>query len=251
MRWGIVVMVVAAPAIARADGPTLPKGRAAASLTLQTGLTRGQPGAPLSLAPDVWVGVSDTIQVGMVTSIQGRTGFWSGAVAGGGGSGVCLSGRRDDGDVGGCGDLAEDGGAEVLIAPRDASGAFQAATSAGYHVYESDPYTFQFKIGGRARLRLEHFTAGMAVSWFFGSQLSLSVPIDVGLHAGDRLVLAVQSGIQYRSDDRMVPMAFAAIWFLSPAWVLAGSFSFDRVAGFEGPGPFDRRSASLMVGTML
>jgi hypothetical protein len=239
---------------ARAEGPTLPKGRAALSLTLQAGLSKGQGVAPLSLAPDAWVGASDIVQIGMVTSLQGRTGFWSGAIAGVQGSGACLSGKPDANEIAGCSDLAEAGGAEVVSANRS-SGAFQSAVAAGFYMFDADPSVFQFKLGPRLRLLFDRVSIGLAPSWFFGDHLAFSVPVEVGVHLGDRVILGAQSGLAAAThDDRWSsawPVAASALFFLSPTLVVAGAVSLDRVAGFEGPGALERRSASLMVGTML
>ncbi len=52
-------------------------------------------------------------------------------------------------------------------------------------------------------------------------------------------------------DVDAVPVAVGAVYFLSPPLMTAASLSLDRIAGYEGPGPLDQRSASLTFGTLL
>ncbi|HUS63573.1 MAG TPA: hypothetical protein VMZ28_03480 [Kofleriaceae bacterium] len=258
-RWGLVLVLVLVlvsvlvPRDARGDGATLPKGRGAVSLTLQSGLSKGQGAEPLSVAPDVWYGVTEGWQVGGVSSVQGMTGFWSGALSGYTGSGACLSGTPEDGADAGCGGLFESGGIESII-----GGHWQVPVlaTAGFYVLDDDPMVLRAKFGLRAHVAVDRFSIGASPSVFLGNDKLVFVPVEVGFSVVDRLRVGLQSGYirswpEAGDEWSAIPVAAGVVFLVTPTLVTGASFSFDRVGGFEGPGPFDQRSASLMVGTML
>ena len=118
----------------------MPKGRGAASLTLQTGLSKGQEGEPLSVASDLWYGVTDRLQVGVVSSVQGLYGLWSGAIAGFSASGACLSGPPEETGDAGCNGLFESAGIEAVTGV-----ARPIVAHIGLHLVENDPRTVRLK----------------------------------------------------------------------------------------------------------
>ena len=256
-RWGLVLVLVMVsvlvlvPQDVRADGATLPKGRGAASLTLQTGLSKGQGGEPLSVAPDLWFGILEGRQIGLVSSLQGMTGFWSGALSGYTGSGACLSGSPEDGGDAGCGGLFESAGVEMV-----GNGHWPVMLVAGGYVLEDDPYIARLKLGLRGRWQLDRFSIGASPSAFLGNDKLVFVPVEVGYAVMDRLRVGLQSGYirdwpEVGEQWSAIPVAAGVVFLATPTLVTGASFSFDRVGGFEGPDPFDQRSVSLMVGTML
>lgn len=247
----LVKVLVLVPRDAHADGGTLPPGRAAASLTLQTGLSKGQGAEPLSVAPDLWYGFGDGQQVGLVSSVQAMTGFWSGALSGYTGSGACLSGTAEDGADAGCGGLFESGGVELM-----GDGHWPVVAVVGMHVFEDDPLRARLKLGVRGRMQVGAASVGAAPSALIGNDKLVLVPVEVGYAVADRMRVGLQTGyIRFWPDAgdewSAIPVAAGVVFLVTPTLVMGASFSFDRVGGFVGPGPFDQRSASLMVGTML
>ncbi len=235
----------------RADGATLPRGRGAVSLTVQTGLSKGQDGEPLSIAPDVWYGASAGMQLGLVSSMQAMTGFWTGALTGYSGSGACLSGTQDSAADAGCGGLFESAGIEAVGNAR-----WPVLLVAGIHVIEDDPFRIRPKLGLRARHQVGRFSIGSSPSALLGADRFVLVPVELGYAVADRWRVGLQSGyirayLEDGAEWSAIPVAAGVVFLATPTLVTGASFSFDRVGGFEGPGPFDQRSASLMVGTML
>ena len=258
-RWGLVLVVVLVLARAhdlRADGATLPGGRGAVSLTVQSGLSEGQGAEPFSVAPDAWYGISDGEQVGVVTSVQALTGFWSGATGGLLGSGVCLSGGQERRSDAGCDGLFESAGAQVVMGGR-MRGPVQVLPLFGAHLVENDPVAFRGQAGARVRWQMgDRVSVGGAPSVVVGEGRAWFVPVEVGVTVVPRLRVGVQSGYVHVSRDgydpwSAIPVAVGAVLLATPTLVVSGAFSFDRVGGYAGPGPVDQRSAIVMVGTML
>src|SRR5882757_2600288 len=72
------------------DGFVVPKGKLVLDAQLELNLSSGNAFKPVSLAPDLWYGVTDDITLGLVHSGLGETGF-IGAV----GDSLCLTGSSN------------------------------------------------------------------------------------------------------------------------------------------------------------
>ena len=251
-------------AAAAARGPTLPAGQIAITASLQLGLSNEQGLAPISIAPDVWYGVNDKLQAGLVTSIHGIFGFWSGALLGLAPSGLCLSGEPDlaEGQIAGCDNVFDNIGAEALYAVS-ADGPFQLAAGGGLHAFGFDPFQLTLKAGVRGMYRSGQIAVGFAPNVYIGltereeagNKEAIAVPVDVTFMASPQLGVGVQTGIfgsfDGFGDNYVVPLAVGAMYMINPQMVVAGAFSLDRVIGFEGPDAFDLRSINISFGYML
>jgi hypothetical protein len=74
-------------------GMMLPKGAIAIHAVVEVNMSADLVAKPFSIAPDVWYGVSPKLQVGLVHSRMGQTGFLGGAGLLGAGAGLCLAGE--------------------------------------------------------------------------------------------------------------------------------------------------------------
>jgi hypothetical protein len=262
-----------------AAATTIPAGRLALSASVQVGFSAdsagGEAGNPLSIAPDVWYGINEHLSAGAITSIHGITGFWSGALRGLAGTGVCVSGEPDvaGGTLAGCANTFDNVGAEGLYAVMS-GGSFGLAIDAGVHALSIDPGTdldpyIDVKLGLRGLWRSGAISVGFAPSFLIAlterpddgaNADQLFLPVHLAYRIGSRLDLGVQSGILGRlkefGDNYAVPVALGGVFALGESVSLAAAFSFDRVTGGtpegqEAPGAADLRSFSLMLGYML
>jgi hypothetical protein len=254
-------------AAAAAPGPTLRAGRVALLASLQLGTSKGGKAfEPISLAPDAYYGVSDRVEVGLVTSWYGITGFWSGAMLGASPSGLCLSSEPEaEGGIG-CARRFDNLGGEVHHALLE-EGSLQLAAGGGLHVFHFDPFTLDVKLGLHGMWRAGRLGLSFAPSFFIGltqrhdppdgtaNKESIQLPVAVTFALVPELLVGLQSGVRGPvdgfADGYSVPAALAAIYLVSPRLMVGGAFSFERVAGGDDRDPGDLRSLTLFGGAML
>lgn len=138
------------PALAEEPDPnkpvevmTLPKGAWLINGFLETNVSKGFVGKPVSLVPDGWYGVDDKLTVGLVHSSIAMTGF-VGAV----GDSICLTGADN-----GCPKPYKTVGALAryrLQAPF--------AIEGGLVVSNTQPFSLDLKLGGSGRWRFKKYT---------------------------------------------------------------------------------------------
>jgi len=247
---------------ASAPSATLPAGKIAIFASLQLGLSSedvgGGVGSPIAIAPDVWYGVNDKLQVGAVTSWYGMTGFWSGTF----GTGLCVSGEEN-----GCPNVFDNLGAEAHYSVV-ADGAFSMSAGGGLHAVQfSDPFQLALKAGVRGMYRTGKIGIGFAPNLFvglterdLGNKEILFVPVDVNFQATPELTVGLQSGIwgplDGFGDAYFVPVAIGAAYMINPQMSILGAFAFDRLTGgtpegADGPGAADLRSLNITFAYMM
>ncbi|HEU5057607.1 MAG TPA: hypothetical protein VFU21_13830 [Kofleriaceae bacterium] len=272
-RWVEAGFVLAALVASRAafaqeepPGPTLRRGAFAFLASLQIGASKGGKAfEPVSIAPDAWYGVSDRLEVGVVTSWVGMTGFWSGAMLGFAPSGLCTSHRTNAAGIG-CPKRFDNAGAEAHYALL-AEGSFQLAAGGGLHATSFDPFTLDVKLGTHGMWRAGRVGLSLAPSLFIGvtqrhdppdgtsNKESIQLPIAVTFAALPQLLVGLQSGVRGPldgfGDAYSIPAALGAIFLATPQIMVGGAFSFERVAGGDDLDPGDLRSMTLSAGYML
>ena len=249
---------------------------------LQIGLSASSAGAgagafePVSIAPDLWYGVSDKLDAGVVTSVTGTSGFWSGQeilLGGGvGGSGLCITGKDR-----GCPRVFDNlGVAAHYLLSSDAS--VSVAADGGLFAASFDPFALRLKVGVVGMWHSRRIAVELAPSMFLGlTQRNVDVttgrggnrevanlPVTVMYMVLPGLTLGLQSGVTGVIDPPSlssggtysVPVALGAMYHLSPQLMIGGAFSFDRVAGgapaaASGPSASTLRSVDLVVGYRL
>ncbi len=236
-----------------AMGPTLPEGRISIAAWLQVSLADGSSGDPLSIAPDIWYGINPKLSAGVVTSIQGQSGFWSGLA----GTGICVSGDN-------CSKRFDNVGAEALYALKaDSSLAF--AADAGFHALSIDLSFFSAKLGIKGVSRSGKLAIGFAPSLLVavtnrgddgGNLDRINLPVDVNYMMSSSLHVGLQSGItdtlEHLGDNYSIPIALGATYLITPKMSLAGALSLDSVLDAnDATGATDLRSLSLSLGYMM
>lgn len=247
-------------------GPTLRKGGLAFLATLQIGTSKGGKAfEPVSIAPDAFYGVSDRLELGVVTSWYGITGFWSGAMLGFAPSGLCTSHKTNAAGVG-CPKRFDNAGAEAHYALLR-EGSFQMAAGGGLHATSFDPFTLDLKLGVHGMWRAGRIGLSFAPSLFIGvtqrhdppdgtsNKEAVQFPIAVTFAMLPQLLVGLQSGIRGPVDGfskaYSIPAALGAVYLISPAIMVGGAFSFERVAGGDDLDAGDLRSMTLYGGYML
>jgi hypothetical protein len=247
-------------------GPTLRKGGLAFLASLQIGTSKGGKAfEPVSIAPDAWYGVSDRLELGVVTSWYGITGFWSGAMLGYAPSGLCTSHKTNAAGVG-CPKRFDNAGAEAHYGLLR-GGSFQMAAGGGLHATSFDPFTLDVKLGFRGTWRAGRIGLGFAPSLFIGvtqrhdppdgtsNKESIQLPIAVTFAALPQLLVGLQSGVRGPRDGfgsgYSVPAALGAVFQVTPQIMVGGAFSFERVAGGDDLDAGDLRSMTLSAGYMM
>lgn len=227
------------PAIANADGKpaslTLKAGGLFVQLDLEMNLARGAVFKPVSIAPDVSIGVSSDLTVSLVHSTFGTTGF-----RGGTGSGVCVTGTS-----GGCPHVYNNVGGEAVYSLVQGDAAVAAV--GGLYSLNLDGSFLDLKIGAKTR-----YTAG-AVSLLFtpsiyaglnhreaatpnADQLYLPVaityklapPVTVGIGSGIKGPLA---GFSKFGDKYTVPLGVNTVFTINATLAVGASFTFGKLAG--------------------
>jgi hypothetical protein len=239
---------------------TLPEGRALVQVFAEINLSDEQALKPLSIAPDLWYGVSDVLTVGLVHSGRGATGLFGGV-----GNGLCLTGSSN-----GCPDVYHNIGLDARY-HFYRSGGITAAADGGLFARSFDPFQLALKVGATGRWQSGVLAVELAPSIFAGlterdggdsvevstggnketfilpvtaiyelmpklglaGQLGLTVPFE---ETGDTWLLGLSIGAQYMVNDQIS----ADLAFSLPA--LAG--------GPDGTGA-DARVLTLGVGYAL
>ena len=142
------LIAVAAPSAptARADDDapaaprlTVPAHRYVVSGLLVVSLSKDAAFSPVSVAPDVWYGVTDKLTVGLVHSSRALGGFLGGA-----GDALCLTGTG-----GGCRGFYDHAG--LLVRQHLVDGPLTVAFDGGLVARSFDPFALTLKVGAAAR----------------------------------------------------------------------------------------------------
>lgn len=149
----LAMLAIGAPAAA-GPGLTLPRGAVNASLTVEVNASKGAFGSPVSIAPDVGYGVTDTITIAVIHSTFATTGFRGGA-----GAGVCVADS--------CPRIYDNAGVEGVVAV--ARGTIDAAITGAALVTSFDRGWVAAKLGAKLRV-----TTG---PWTFASAPSVVIAI--------------------------------------------------------------------------
>ena len=247
--------------------PTLRAGSFAVLASLQLGTSKGGKAfEPISIAPDAFYGVSDRLELGVVTSWYGITGFWSGAMLGAAPSGLCVSKKPEAAGGIGCAKRFDNVGAEAHYGLMR-EGSFQMAVGGGLHAASFDPFTLDVKLGLHGRWRAGRIGLSFAPSLFIGvtqrhdppdgtgNKEAVQFPIAVTFAAVPQLLIGLQSGLRGPidgfADAYSIPVALGAVYLINPQILVGGSFSFERVAGGDDLDAGDLRSMTLFGGYMM
>jgi hypothetical protein len=219
-----LLLVVASATLARAEPRdlvtrpiTLDAGQLAADLTLEVNLAFANKARPLSLAPDLWLGVTSRLTLGLVHSNASVDRFVSGAS-------LCL---RQDAAVSGtsiyCDRVYRGSGLDVRYAAITGafSGALSIAPRARALVRDVDPFKPAVTLGvlaawtaGRHAVRADPYLQVGLANTGAGNRAQLWLPVQLAIQPTCRWELALHTGwnseLAVIRDGWKVPLGLGA-----------------------------------------
>lgn len=169
---------------------TAPARRLVVHALLEVNLSKDAAGSPVSIAPDLWFGVTRGITLGFIHSSRAATGLFGGA-----GDGLCLTG-----EAGGCARLYDRAG--LLARIHVAGGGLSVALDGGVLAQSTDPMVLSAKAGLVARAQLGKLAFELTPSVWIGlterdggNRELMYVPVSLSYALGRRLALAAQAGM--------------------------------------------------------
>lgn len=223
----------ATTAVVPTDRMTLPKGAVLITVDLGVNLSKDAVGKPVSLAPDVWYGVSDKLSLGLVHSTRGAYGL-----VGATGNSLCLTGEDN-----GCAKLYDSVGADVRYQAYETPGdGIGVAVDGGLLVSSFDPLTLDLKVGGIVHLRSGQLAldASPAIAIGLterdaGNKETLSLPVSVHYAVAPKVTLSAQSGVvaplEKAADLYTVPLSVGGSYAISPKAFVGAAFTLPAVIG--------------------
>lgn len=245
------------PAAAATNGPAtgerlvLPAKRLYGQAMLELELSKGAAFNPVSLAPDVYYGVTADFTAGLVHSFAGRTG-----IIGGSSSSLCFNDACD----GVYHELGLDGRYQVT------SGKIPVAASFGFYVNDFDPFRLALKLGVVGRFRpspASKLAVDFAPSLFIGvtkrepelmgstgNKEVFALPVTALYVAMPKLTAMVQTGLvvpfEGAGDQFFVPLSFGASYAVDKQISVQGAFSLLHLLGGNALGTgVDARSFTI------
>ncbi len=206
---------------------------------------------PVSLAPDVWYGVTETLTIGLTHSGLASAGFWGGA-----GAGICLTGEDN-----GCPNTLSN---TALQARYDLSSALAGlALEGGLILRDFDPFVLGGKVGAVWGKDLGSLQLAIAPNLQFGlterddgNKEVLNIPVSVMFALSEMVVVGAQTGVSLPLSDTgdtwRLPLSLVGQALLSEKYYAFGAFTLTSLAGGEllSTG-FDNRVLTLGLGAAL
>ncbi|WP_428265364.1 hypothetical protein [Haliangium sp.] len=188
--------------------------------TLQINLSKDNVGDPISLAPDLFYGVTNRLTVGVT---HGR--------------GICISGD-------GCNDtFYDDVTAEARFGLVHA-GALALAARGGVVVGSFDPFTAGVLIGMRGRVTLGNIAVLVDPSVYVGVLErdnigdTLDIPVQLQYQLTEQNAMFLSTGVNGPldgfGDSVRVPVGLGALFAVSRRFDVGGEFVFTNLAGKDG-----------------
>ncbi len=241
---------------------TLPGGKLLFGVIGEANMAKSAVGKPLSVAPDLWLGLADRLTFGVYHSGRAATGFLTGF-----GTGLCF---RGGGSMGACssglGDVYTFVGSEARIGVLE--GGFALALVLGGQVRAFDPKrVISGKGGFLARFNSRRVALELAPMVYPGitqrkvagvefNRDEFAAPVTLFLRLSPAFSLGLQSGVTFvlkkPGDTYRVPVAAGLAWWVSPHFSIDVAFGLAAVADKDDmTKATDQRSASLGVAYAL
>ena len=231
---------------------TLPMGRALVETFAEISLSQDDVGQPISLAPDIWYGVSEILTIGLVNSGRGATGL-----LGDTGNGLCLTGSDNE-----CPKVYNSVGVDGRY-HFYRKGEITAAADGGLYARSIDPFALALKFGAVGRWQEDKLAVEIDPSLFVGlTQRNVGykenffLPMTALYELSPKLGLAGQLGIglpfENTGDTYQVGISIGAQYTVSDQLFADAAFSLPALLGGDLiTNGFDARTFTLGVGYAL
>ncbi len=222
---------------------TLGKGRLSIGVAVEASLNENAVFDPLTIAPDIYYGVTDELQIGLVHSSWARNGFVQP------GNSLCI------GDA--CGDAYNGLALDVVYGFLN-NGDMELGAHLQIGFGPLDPLFLDVRAGVKG-----HWTSGKIGVMFdpyvtFGitetdasNRAGLGIPVGVGYMASEQLMPFLYTGFygafEEFGDSWIIPLGIGAMYHVNANLGLGGGFQFVPLTAADGDGAFDNRSLSLWV----
>jgi hypothetical protein len=222
----------AAEAGAGHRGMTMGKGAINVDVVVAIGLSDGAEGDPISISPDIWYGVGPKLDLGLVHSTMGTTGFVGLLDP----ASICVTGDFCD-----FVDPYHNVGLEGRFALKDGS-PMGLAVNGGLFARNFDPFQLALKAGIMGRYMAGKISVEFAPNIFIGiterdsgNEEFLFIPVLAVFHASPKLGIGVQSGIlgplDGFGDAMQIPLSVGAHIMATDQIGLGAAFSFPAIVG--------------------
>jgi hypothetical protein len=219
-----------------ADGPdqlVMPKGKLAIDAYFEIGMTKDNAGKPVSLAPDLWYGLSDELSIGLVHSLVGTAGLM-----GGQGDSLCLSSTSS-----GCAHVYNNGDLDLRYGLAKGNVAF--ALQGGLFLRDTDPFEMGVNVGALFRAHSGGLALEIDPQFFFGfthrddgNKDELTIPVTGMVNIVPALALLAQIGfdipLENTGDFWAMSIAFGLRYRLTGQIHLDAAWTFNLVTGGNG-----------------
>jgi len=228
-------------------GVQSPDGLFTVRINLLVSASEGAFGKPTSIAPDLYYGVSDALQIGLLHT--GPMGWQTMP-----GAGLCLTGTD-----GGCPHVYDNVGFDLMYALL--RGNFHLSFHTSLYLFRiSAPRWVMWTAGFTGKV---HFTDVVAI--LFNPQIGVAlthrdvnedqifVPLELQFQAGQAVSLKVLSGASGQlsafADTIRVPLGLGLVGNVSTSFDLGVRASFDNLLGHQAPGVSrtDERSIAVLA----
>lgn len=225
------------------------KGVYNVDLAVEIGLDEGAAFDPVSISPDLWWGLADNLDIGVVHSTMNTTGFVGFAE----GNSICVTDAVCESV-----EIYHNVGLEGRYALTQ-GGPFAAAVNGGPFVSKFDAFTISAKVGLMAQYTAGRVVFSGAPSVFFGitertegNKERLFLPINVSFLLSPRLVLGVQSGVtglvDGLGDTYQVPISLGAHFSINPQLGIGAAFTLPAVTtGADQLDGIEARTATIWL----
>jgi len=218
----------------------------AARVLLGFNLSKDAAGEPVSLAPDLYYGVTDRVQIGLVH--QGPMG-WQGRP----GLGICFTGEEH-----GCPEVYDNLGFDLMVGL--AFEKVHMSLHSTLFINTFDPFATSLALGFAGKA---HLSGNFAV--YFDPKIAISlnerdlvddalfIPLELQFQAAPRttlkLLTGLAGGLTEFGDNYEIPLGLGIMQNLSEHFDLGARFSFDNLLGHEDAniGRADARSLAVLL----
>jgi len=223
-----------------------PAGMLSARLLLDINLSASQVGKPISLAPDLYYGVTDKLQLGLLH--DGPMGWQTRP-----GPGLCLTGKDN-----GCPKVYDNIGFDLMYGLS--FGELQLSAHGSFFVSSFDPSTTSLALGVAGKVHFSERAAvvfdpkfAIALSDRGANDDALYVPVELEYQLASPTTFKLLSGISGKwssfGDTYEVPFGVGLVQNLTTHLDLGARFSFDNLLGQQpqGVGRADLRSLAILL----